>query len=460
MSKQKNTQQQTDGALVRADNFVSRWVSGWNPYDPQRLKNRQLQPLSVEESSVRKRSAQVFLLFFALFLVWSTTAPIDAGVAVVGSVVVMGNRKAVQHPSGGVVEEILVKEGDEVKQGDVLLKVNPLKIDAQFTGVELQYINLLASESRLKSERIGADSIRWTEELARSFPSGDARVKEAKELQVQLFNTRRTDFESQVASLHEQIAGLTASYKSRQVQLRSIDEEMRNSRELAKDGFVPQTQANQAERAKSDLDASIANTQADIARAKLQISQVRTMFLKDVDTQLQEIQKTRDAVLSQMGAAKFDRNLAQVRAPVSGNVVGLKVFTAGGVITSAQVLMEIVPKDESLAVDVKIPTDLIDKVRAGMLADMRFVAFNQSTTPVIPGELKVVGADKLAGTLPGESEYYMAQIQTTKEGLQLLGELKIQPGMPVDVVIKSGERTFMSYLLKPLTDKLAFAFKQ
>ena len=182
------------------------------------------------------------------------------------------------------------------------------------------------------------------------------------------------------------------------------------------------------------------------------------MFLKDVDTQLQEIQKTRDAVFSQMGAAQFDRNLEQVRAPVSGNVVGLKVFTAGGVITSAQVLMEIVPKDESLAVDVKIPTDLIDKVRAGMLADMRFVAFNQSTTPVIPGELKVVGADKLAGTLPGESEYYMAQIQTTKEGLQKLGELKIQPGMPVDVVIKSGERTFMSYLLKPLTDKLAFAF--
>jgi protease secretion system membrane fusion protein len=140
-------------------------------------------------------------------------------------------------------------------------------------------------------------------------------------------------------------------------------------------------------------------------------------------------------------------------------VVGLKVFTAGGVITSAQVLMEIVPKDESLAVDVQIPTNLIDKVRVGMLADMRFVAFNQTTTPVIEGELKVVGADKLAGTTPG-SEYYMAQIQTTPEGLQKLGELQVQPGMPVDVVIKSGERTFMSYLLKPLSDKLALAFKQ
>ena len=122
--------------------------------------------------------------------------------------------------------------------------------------------------------------------------------------------------------------------------------------------------------------------------------------------------------------------------------------------------MEIVPKDESLAVDVHIPTNLIDKVRVGMLADMRFTAFNQTTTPVIEGELKVVGADKLAGTMPGEIEFYMAQIQTTREGLQKLGQLQVQPGMPVDVVIKSGERTFMSYLLKPLSDKLALAFKE
>ncbi|MDH4478724.1 MAG: HlyD family type I secretion periplasmic adaptor subunit [Rhodoferax sp.] len=459
MSKAKAEVGQATGTLERADGFMSRWVSGWNPYDPQRLKNRKLQPIAVEESGVRKRAAQIFLLFFALFFIWASTAPLDAGVSVVGSVVVMGNRKAVQHPSGGVVQEILVKEGDEVKQGDILLRVNPLKTDAQSTGIELQYINLLASESRLKSERDGSPSIRWTEELVRKFPKRDPRVEEAKNLQAQLFNSRRAEFESQVASLREQIAGLTASYQSRQLQSRSIDEEMRNSRDLAKDGYVPQTQANQAERAKSDIDASIANTQAEIARVKLQISQLRTTFLKDVDTQLQEIQKTRDAVFGQMGVAQFDRNLAQVRAPVSGNVVGLKVFTAGGVITSAQVLMEIVPKDESLAVDVQIPTNLIDKVRVGMLADMRFVAFNQTTTPVIEGELKVVGADKLAGTTPG-SEYYMAQIQTTPEGLQKLGELQVQPGMPVDVVIKSGERTFMSYLLKPLSDKLALAFKQ
>ena len=393
-------------------------------------------------------------------MVWAFTAPLDAGVSVPGNVVVMGNRKAVQHPSGGVVQGILVKEGDEVKQGDILLRVNPLKSEAEMTSIELQYINLLASESRLKAERDGQDSIRWAGEFANRFRPNDLRVAEAKSLQQQLFNSRRSDATAQVSSLNEQIAGLSASLKSKQFQIKSIEEEMKNTRALAKDGFVPQNQANQAERSKSELDSSIANTQAEIARAKLQISQVRTVFLKEIDTQLQEIQKNRDAALGRMDASKFDLNLAEVRAPVSGSVVGMKVFTAGGVITSAQVLMEIVPKDEMLAVDAKIPPALIDKVNVGMLADLRFVAFNQDTTPVIPGVVKVVGADKILGATPQESEHYLSQIQSTPEGIALLGQLKLQPGMPVDVVIKSGERSFMSYLLKPLSDKLAKSFKQ
>jgi protease secretion system membrane fusion protein len=446
--------------LAKTDQAVTSWISGWNPYDPSKLKHRDLQPVEVEESGIRRKAAWVFLLFFALFLFWAFTAPIDAGVYVQGNVVVVGNRKSVQHPSGGVIEAIYVKEGDEVKQGDVLLKVNPLKSEAEMTSVELQYINLLASEARLKAERDGLGVINWGLEMGKRFSANDPRVAEAKGLQVQLFNSRRAEAVSQVASLNEQITGLNASLKSRQTQIRTLEEEMKSTNALARDGFVPQSQANAAERQKSELDSSIANTQAEIARARLQISQVRTAVLKDVDTQLQEIQKNRDAVLGKLDATKFDRNLAQVRAPVSGNVVNLKVFTTGGVITSAQVLMEVVPKDETLAIDAKVPPQLIDKVNVGMEADMRFVAFNQDTTPVIPGVVKVVGADKIVSVNPQEGEYYMAQIKTTQEGLTLLGSLKLQPGMPVDVVIKSGERSFMSYLLKPLSDKLAKAFKQ
>jgi protease secretion system membrane fusion protein len=284
-------------------------------------------------------------------------------------------------------------------------------------------------------------------------------VAEAKNLQVQLFNSRRSEYNSQVASLNEQITGLTAVLKSRQIQIKTLDEEMKNTSELAKKGFVPQTQANQAERQKSDIDSSIANTQADIARARLQISQVRSAILKDIDNQLQEIQKNRDAMLSRLDAAKFDRDLAEIKAPVSGSVVGLKVFTVGGTIASGMVLMEVVPQDETLIVQAKIPNTIIDKVRVGMPTDMRFTAFNSDTTPIIPGVVKIIGADKEPSANPQEGDFYLAQVETTKEGIAMLANLKVQPGMPVDVVIKAGERSFMSYLLKPLSDKLARAFK-
>lgn len=447
------------GLFGRVDASLSRWIEGWNPYEPSKLSHHGLQPVEVEESAIRRKAAGIFLLFFAFFLAWAFFAPIDAGVTVQGSVSVLGNRKTVQHPTGGVVEEINVTEGAQVKQGDILLRINPLKTEAEMTGAELSYINLLASESRLKSERDGLGKIIWSPELIKRFKPGDSRVEEAKNLQNQLFNSRRSEFSSQVASLNEQITGLSAVLKSRQIQAKTLDEEMRNTSELAKKGFVPQNQANQAERQKSDADSSIANTQADIARARLQISQLRSTLLKDVDNQLQEIQRNRDAVLGKLDAAKFDRDLAEIKAPVSGSVVGLKVFTVGGIITSGMVLLEVVPKDESLIIQAKIPNTIIDKVQVGMATDMRFTGFNQATTPVIPGIVKVVGADKEPSTNPQDGDFYLAQVETTKEGLELLNGLKVQPGMSVDVVIKAGERSFMSYLLKPLTDKLARAFK-
>ena len=442
-----------------ADQKLSSWIDTWNPYNPDKLSGKGLKPIEVEESDIRRGAAKWFLGFFAIFLLWAFFAPIDAGVTVQGSVSVLGNRKAIQHPTGGVVQEIMVTEGAQVEEGQVLLRINPLKSEAEMTGVELQYINLLASESRLKAERDNAGTIKWTEELGKHFKDSDARVAEAKNLQVQLFNSRRAEYNSQVASLNEQINGLTVMLNSRKVQQRSLTEEMASTRSLAKDGFVPMSQANQAERTKSDNDGSIASTQADLARARLQISQLRTALLKDVDNQLQEIQKNRDAMSSRLDSAKFDRDLVEVRAPVSGSIVGLKVFTVGGVITSAQVLMEVVPKDETLIVQAKIPASIIDKVRVGMPTDMRFTAFNQSTTPIIPGLVTVVGADKEPGSNPNEGEFYLGQVETTKEGLDLLGTLKVQPGMPVDVIVKAGERSFMSYLLKPLADKTAIAFK-
>lgn len=446
---------------------------GWNPYDPARLKRRDdgIEPVVIEEAQVRKTTVRLIFVAFIAFFAWSVTAPLDAGVVMTGSVTVSGNRKAVQPQGGGVVQSILVKEGSTVKQGDVVIKINPLNSEANLTGAELQYINLLATESRLMAERVGAAEIQWRRELNR-FGASDPRVSETKVIQQQLFNSRKLELESQQRILREQLAGQQAQAKSlvkvlaeKRSQMVLASQESRNIGQLAKEGYVPESQANAALRAQSGLESDLANMQAEISKndsaiaaTQLQMAQQRTAFLREVDNQMSEAQKNREAYLSRMQSLSFDRSLTEVRAPATGTVVGLKVNTVGGVITSGQVLMEIVPEDSHLIVEAQVPLASIDKVSVGLSTDLRFSAFNQNTTPVVPGVVKLVGADKL--TAPsGGTEYYLAQVEVTPEALKLLDKHRIQPGMPVEVIVKTGERSFMAYLLKPLTDRLARSFK-
>lgn len=443
---------------VRAtDRVVDRWVRSWNPYDPSHLGDKGLEPVQVEESQIRKSAARWFFLALCIFMVWAFYAPIDAGVNVGGNVVVSGYRKSVQHPTGGVVQEILAKEGASVKQGDVLIRINPLNTEANLATAELQYINLLVTESRLKAERLGRTTIEWTRELDRW--RDDNRVKEAKALQVELIKSRRADFDSQLSGLQAQMNGLLSLIVSRQEQLKTLREEMDNTQKLAAEGLVPRNQANAALRSKSEIESSLATAQADLGKTRAQIAQQQSAYMKEIDNQLAEVQKNREAFQGKFEAAHFDYTQAEIRAPVAGTVVGLKVYTVGGVLAAGQVLMEIVPEDSKLVVEAKVPTNLIDKVHVGLDADMRFTAFNQTTTPVIPGRVFLVGADKQKSENPQEGEYYLAQVELTEEGNTLLGDLNLQPGMPVDVVVKTGERSFVSYLLKPLTDKFARAFK-
>jgi protease secretion system membrane fusion protein len=448
------------------------WVTDWNPYDPARLKDhgKGIEPVLIEASQVHGAVARLVLFCFAIFLVWAFFAPLDGGVVITGSVKVSGNRKAVQHPSGGVVQDLLVHEGSVVKQGDVLIKINPLESDASLTGAELQYINLLTTESRLMAERVGIP-IRWKPDLS-EFGANDGRVAEAKMVQTHLFNSRRVELESQQRILREQFVGQEAQARSlvkviaeKRSQLALMAQEAKNTSQLAKEGFVPESKANEVLRAQSGLLSEMANlaaettrTQASMASTQMQIVQLRSTFNKDIDTQLTEIQKNRETFNSRMESLKFNRNLTEVKAPVSGTVMGLKVNTIGGVINSSEVLMEIVPEGGGLIVEAQVPPISIDKVHKGLPVDLRFSAFNQNTTPIVPGVIKLVGVDKLM--LPNGTEYFLAQIETTKEGLRLMGKNQIQAGMPAEVVVKTGERTFMTYLLKPLADRFARSFKE
>ena len=411
------------------DKKAEGWIQSWNPYHPEVVRNRPLQPVQIEESYIRKKAAKYFIIAFAVFMVWASFAPLDAGVSATGTVMVSGYRKALQHPTGGVVQDILVKEGDLVQEGDVLIRINPLKAEAELSASQLQYINALVMEARLQAERKGLGKITWPTDLDPWIK--DQRVIEAKTIQQKLFDTRRTE--------------IVAVIEGRRMQLATLSEEARSNAQLAAEGYVSKAQANQVMRSKVD--------------AELQLSTMQATYWKEIDNQLAEIQKNRDALKDRFQAVSFDRDLSSIRAPVTGTVVGLKVFTKGGTISGGQILAEVVPAEVALIVDAQVPPTMIDKVKNGLLADMRFTSFNQNTTPVIPGRVKLVGADRITDPKNAQNEYYLSQVEATKEGLHLLKNLTIQPGMPVDVIFKTGERTFLSYMLKPLTDKLAKAFK-
>jgi protease secretion system membrane fusion protein len=451
---------------------MSQWTKSFNPYIPEDLKKDGMEPVRIEESQVKRQSGKVVTVAFTIFVVWAVIAPLDQGVVIQGTVVVQGSRKAVQHPSGGVVSEILVREGDEVIEGDVVLKINPLNVDANLLQAENEFINALATYSRLLAERLEQKAITWDTELLAM--NKKVQVKEAMILQTALFSSRRSEYAGQRDILLRQAQGLREQLQDkekilvlRESQIGAINEDAQSMRKLASDGFVPRTNANNSERSSIDAQIGLTSLQAEMSTIKtslasneLELSKIKSAFNRQVDTELNEAQKSKEGLRAKVFSLRFDQSLSNVRAPTGGVVVALKAHTVGGVITGGQVLMEIVPKEQKLIVQAAVPPEMIDKVSVGLVTDLRFTAFNLTTTPVIPGVVTLVGADRLPPLPPlFPHEYFLAQIETTSQGQKLLREKLIVAGMPVQVVIKSGERTFMAYIFKPLTDKLASAFK-
>lgn len=452
----------------------ARWAKSFNPYVPEDLDRKDgIEPVRIEESAVKKQSGKVIFVAFAAFLLWAFTAPLDSGAVVSGTVVVQGSRKAVQHPSGGVVERILVKEGDKVTQGDVVLQINPLNIDANLRQAEYEFIQTLAAYSRLLTERSGARAIAWDTDLD-AF-AGHPQVAEAKRLQSELFQSRqreiaaaKTLFAQKEAGLRQQLGEKQRILALRGTQVAPIEQDAQSVRRLADGGYVPRSRANEAERSAVEAQASIIAMQADIANLRVELSNIQLelnkaqiAFERATDAELSEVQKRKETLRANVDSLRFDQSLTSLRAPATGTIVGLKAHTEGGVIGGGQVLMEIVPDDEPLIVEAAVPPSLIDKVRVGMSTDMRFSAFNKITTPVVPGMVRLVGADRLPPQPPRfPEEHFLVKIETTPEGLALLADNQIVAGMPVEVIVKGGERSFMSYMLKPLTDRFARSFKE
>ncbi|WP_367359646.1 HlyD family type I secretion periplasmic adaptor subunit [Syntrophus sp. (in: bacteria)] len=412
-------------------------------------------------------------LIFGLgtFLAWASLAPLDEGVVAHGEVAVVSNKKTIQHQYGGTISEILVREGDRVRKEQVLIRLNNAQPKANLAEIRGEYYQALALEARLLAERSRAGAIAYPEEI--TAMSHLPEIADLVRTQQQLFNARRGTLHTELNILKENIEGMKEYIRrleelqmSRTRQMELLSTEMNSLRDLADQGYYPRSKILETERLLAELSGKRSEDLGNIARAKKAMSEYKLTivrreqeFTQDVETQLSEVQKKLAALRDQYAATQDVLEKTEIRAPEEGTVVGLSVHTAGGVIMPGNPVMSIVPANEELIVEAKVmPTDR-DRVRETLKVDLMFTSFDAKKTPVIDGEVILVSADRFtdeATRIP----YYLCRIRLTKQGMQKLGTRDLQPGMPVQVVIKTGERTLMNYLVKPLFDRISVSLKE
>lgn len=431
-----------------------------------------LREVNVDATAPTRLGWWIVLAGFGGFMLWATLAPLDKGVPVSGNVAVATQRKAVQHLTGGAIEDILVKEGDSVKAGQVLVRMNDVQVKANAEMTRVQYFTARATEARLTAERDGKKSISFPAELE-SAKTSDPRIAANIDLQNQLFTSRQSALQSELGALEESVAGLKVQVKgleesreSMKLQQKLLKEQLDDMRDLAKEGYVARNRVFELERTYAQVNGSIAEIIGNIGRAQRQISELslrrmqRTQeYQKEVRTQLADVQKEAEALENRLKGQDFDLANSLVKAPVDGTVVGVNVFTKGGVVGPGFRMMDVVPSDDPLIVEGQVPVNLIDKVHKDLPVELIFAAFNQNDTPHIPGVVTQVSADRFVDERSG-MPYYKLEARVTPEGKKMLKNLQVRPGMPVEVFVKTGERTMMSYLLKPIFDRAATALSE
>jgi protease secretion system membrane fusion protein len=408
----------------------------------------------------------IVLLGFGSFMLWALFAPLDKGVPMAGTVTKESNRQAVQHLTGGVVQDILVRDGDVVKAGQVLVRMNPVSAEANAGMIRAQYMTARATEARLLAERDGLKQLAFPKEVDNA--AVDPRVAEVRSLQSQLFTSRQMSLQNELAAFDENVAGLKLQIQGMQevrenekAQLGFLKEQLAGMRDLAKEGYVARNRLLDLERTYAQINASIAENIGQVGRMQRQVAELNLRrsqrlqdFQKEVRTQLAEVQTESRALGSRMNAVNFELANVDVKAPADGLVVGLAVFTKGGVVQPGFRMMDIVPTGDPLVVEGQLAVNLVDKVHIGLPVDLMFSAFNANTTPHIPGEVTQVSADRSVDERTGVP-YFVVRVRVTPEGEKLIAKhkLDIQPGMPADLFVKTGERTMMNYLIKPIIDR-------
>jgi len=326
-------------------------------------------------------------------------------------------------------------------------------------------------QGRLLSEQSGRNTIAFHPDLEAA--SKDPLIQSQIMTQQQLFQSRKSALRADLQGLQESIQGQQALIKSyqeilesRRSQLRLLNEELTHTRELVKEGYAPRNRQLELERMTTDANGAIAELLGNIARAQNAVAELRQKsigrqqeYRKEVESQLSDATREVQSDEGKFRAALDDLNRIEIKSPASGQVVGLAVQTVGAVIQSGQKLMDIVPENELLLVETRVAPNLIDRVQAGLPVDIRFNSFANSPTLVVDGKVVSVSGDLLTDQQSGV-QYYLSRVSVTPEGYKKLGNRTLQPGMPVEVVLKTGERSLLAYLLHPLTKRLAAAMKE
>ncbi len=411
----------------------------------------------------------IIVAFFVIFLGWAAFAPLDQGAYAQGSVAVSGNRQAVQHRDGGVVSALLVEEGDTVRQGQVLLRVGTGELTATERGVAGQVYALLAQRARLVAERDRLATIPTPPEFAGLDADDAALAQESLRIQQAQFNARRTGRSTEtgvlgqrVNQLNEQIIGYERQIAANIEQQRLIQEELTGMRSLAAQGYAPQTRVRALERAASELEgqqgalrAQIAQSREAIGQARLEMSGVSTRLGEDVAEQFRLIDVQLNELRPRLTELRAQIARSEVRAPATGQIVGLTIFTQGGVIQAGQTLMEVVPSEASQVIVAQISPNDVDNLRPGQQTEVKFPGLRESNPPIIYGKVTRISADSFTVEQTGAT-FFRVEIVVPAEELAKLGRSAdtIRPGAPVEVVVLLRKRTALAYLVEPLTNNL------
>jgi len=431
------------------------------------------EPGSARDSIRRYTIAGIAVVVFLTFGVgvWATTTEIAGALIAPGTIVVESNIKKVQHPTGGVVGELRVRDGDRVKAGDLLVRLDDTVTRANLAIVTKTLTELTARKARLSAERDGSDRITFSEELMQQAEASD--VAQAMAAEVRLFELRlsaragqKSQLRERINQANEEIVGFAAQKAAKEQEIAFIENELKGVRDLFQKNLVPITRLSQLEREatrlggeRGQLIAATAQAKGKIAELRLQIIQVDQDLSSEVAKEMREIDARIGEFVERRVSALDQLKRTDIRAPQDGTVFQSTVHTIGGVIPAGETIMMIVPDSDRLTVEARVNPQDIDKVQLGQSATLRFSAFNFRTTPEILGSVSQVSADITTDQRTNQN-YYTIRIAMPADEVARLGNVKLVPGMPVEAFVKTGDRTVISYLMKPLSDQIVRAFRE